>query len=68
MSIIMDAVKEGSQFIIITHSPMIMALPDADIYSFDFHPPEWIEYEEIEHVQIMKNFIQSPQSFLRHLI
>ncbi|MBS4199646.1 AAA family ATPase [Bacillus sp. FJAT-49732] len=67
ISIILDAVKQGSQFIIITHSPIIMALPDADIYSFDVHPPQLIQYEEIEHVQITKNFLDSPQSFLRHL-
>lgn len=67
ISIILDAVKEDSQFIIITHSPIIMALPDADIYSFDVQPPQLIQYEEVEHVQITKNFLDSPLSFLRHL-
>ncbi|MEK3890755.1 AAA family ATPase [Bacillus sp. FSL K6-3431] len=67
ISIILDAVKEGSQFIIITHSPMIMALPNAHIFSFDTHPPSLIRYEDIEHVQIMKDFLHSPQTFLRHL-
>ncbi|MCJ8006810.1 AAA family ATPase [Lederbergia wuyishanensis] len=67
ISIILEAVKEDSQFIIITHSPILMALPEAEIYSFDVHPPQLIQYEDIEHVQITKNFLDSPQSFLRHL-
>ncbi|WP_062104701.1 AAA family ATPase [Bacillus niameyensis] len=66
ISIIMDAIKEGCQFIIITHSPMIMAIPEAEIFSFDHHPPVLIDYEDIEHVQVMESFLASPQSFLRH--
>ena len=34
---IMDMVEQDSQFIIATHSPIIMALPDADIYCIEDH-------------------------------
>jgi predicted ATPase len=67
MSIIIDAVQTGSQFIIITHSPILMGLPNAEIFSFDVHPPQQISYEETQHVQITKQFLEAPERFIKHL-
>ena len=46
-----------AQFIIATHSPILLAYEDAAIYSFDHSPARVIEYEETDHYQIYKQFI-----------
>src|SRR4051794_22371141 len=63
----MMAEEQNAQFVIATHSPMLMAFPNATIYSFDAQPIRQIAYHEVEHVQVMKSFLESPQRYLRHL-
>jgi predicted ATPase len=46
-----------AQFIIATHSPILLAYEEAKIYSFDLSPISEIEYKETEHYQIYKNFL-----------
>ena len=46
-----------AQFIIATHSPILLACPDAVIYSFDHVPLQKIAYEQTEHYQIYKHFM-----------
>jgi predicted ATPase len=67
MSMVMDAVKEGAQFFIVTHSPILMALPGAEIYSFDSHSIEKVSYSDVEHVQITKQFLEAPERFIKYL-
>ncbi len=62
-----DMVKESSQFIIATHSPILLALPGATIYSFDESPPAAVAYEALEHVAITRDFLADPQRYLRRL-
>jgi predicted ATPase len=57
----LDIIGENSQaghaqFIIATHSPILLACEGAKIYSFDHAPVRVIEYEETEHYQVYKNF------------
>jgi predicted ATPase len=59
--------EQNAQFIIATHSPMLMAFPNATIYSFDAQAIRPIGYQDVEHVQIMKSFLEHPQRYLRHL-
>ena len=59
--------KEGSQFIIATHSPILLGLPGAQILCFDdgdLHP---ITYEETEVYQVMEMFINSRKVLLENL-
>lgn len=67
IAMVKDAVAEGGQFIIATHSPILMAQPEATIYSFDQLPPASVAYEDLEHVQLMKAFLNCPEQFLRRL-
>ena len=46
-----------AQFIIATHSPILLACEGARIYSFDHVPVRVIEYEETEHYQVYKKFL-----------
>ncbi len=66
LAMIKDLADEGCQFIVATHSPMLMALPGARILNFelDIQPVEW---QDAEHVALMKAFLNDPESFLRRL-
>jgi predicted ATPase len=67
IGIIKRAVAQGSQFIIATHSPVLMAFPGATIVSFDAHPLRPVAYDEVEYVQLTRDFLRNPAAFLRHL-
>ncbi|GAB4191618.1 MAG: AAA family ATPase [Roseiflexaceae bacterium] len=68
LSLIKTLVEEQrAQFVIATHSPILMACPGAAIYSFDGGQITPVVYEQIEHVTLMRDFLASPQRFLRHL-
>jgi predicted ATPase len=56
-----------AQFIIATHSPMLLAFPGATVLSLDNGCIEQIDYRETEHFQLMKSFLDSPERFFRHL-
>jgi predicted ATPase len=60
-------VHESAQFVIATHSPILMGFPDAALVSFDAVPPQKIAYEEVEHVSFTKDFLNHREAFLRHL-
>ena len=53
-----------AQFIIATHSPILLACPESVIYSFDHSPVKTIHYEDTEHYQIYKSFMESPTKYL----
>ncbi|WP_043930056.1 AAA family ATPase [Bacillus sp. EB01] len=67
ISLILEMVRMDAQFIIATHSPMLMAIPGADIYTLDEGLFNKTPYEEVEHVRLIKDFLENPQRFLRHL-
>lgn len=62
-----DLTETGSQFIIATHSPIIMAYPDSYIYEIG-DGIRRVRYEETEHYQIMKAFINNREKMLRELL
>jgi predicted ATPase len=59
--------RQPSQFVIATHSPILMALPGARILSFDQTPIREVAYEDLEHVRLTRDFLNRPEQFLRHL-
>lgn len=56
-----------SQFIIATHSPMIMAYPGAILYEVTVNGMDKVSLEDTEHYTITKSFLNSPESYLRFL-
>jgi len=54
-----------AQFIIATHSPILLACPGSVIYSFDHSPAKTIHYEDTKHYQVYKNFMENPDQFLK---
>jgi predicted ATPase len=67
ISMLREMVEENAQFIIATHSPILMAFPNATIFSFDSHPIKEVPFDEVEHVALTRAFLNHPQSFLRRL-
>lgn len=63
-----DLIQERSQFIIATHSPILMAYPEAYIYSFSTEGIRRVKYEETEHYRITRDFLSNPQRMLRVLL
>jgi predicted ATPase len=56
-----------AQFIIATHSPILLGCPNAVIYSFDSDSVERVRYEDTEHYQITKSFLNRTDKFLEDL-
>lgn len=56
-------VKEDSQFIIATHSPMLMAFPGADIIELSESGIRNVDYRETEHYIITRSFLNAPEKF-----
>jgi len=65
VNLIRDMGKAGhAQFIIATHSPILMACPDAKLYNFDDIPVKEIDYEQTDHYKIYKRFMEDRTRFL----
>lgn len=62
-----DLVDDFSQIIIATHSPLIMAYPDAWIYHFGPEGIQRIDYEETEHYLITRRFLQDRHTMMKRL-
>jgi predicted ATPase len=60
-------VKEHCQFVISTHSPILMAYPGARIYSLGQTGIEEVRYSDTEHYTITKAFLQNPEKMLKLL-
>ena len=62
-----NMVAQNAQFIIATHSPIIMAFPGAVILNFDGDKIKQVYYQDLEHVCITKSFLENPDLYLRTL-
>jgi predicted ATPase len=67
LSMLKGMIEQNAQFIIATHSPILMAFPQATIYSFDNVPLQTVKYEELEHVKLTRDFLDNPNAYLNHL-
>ncbi|MCI8419625.1 MAG: AAA family ATPase [Oscillospiraceae bacterium] len=63
-----DLVKNDSQLIIATHSPILMAYPGADILQFSENGIQAVPYKETEHYQVTRRFLEDPGRMLRYLL
>ncbi|WOX55730.1 MULTISPECIES: AAA family ATPase [unclassified Methanoculleus] len=68
MCCIDDLVKHNSQFIISTHSPILMAFPDAEVFELSEKGINSIPYQETEHFRITKQFVNAPEKMLKYLL
>ncbi|MEO6120998.1 MAG: AAA family ATPase [Acidimicrobiales bacterium] len=62
-----DLVATGGQFLIATHSPVLLAFPGARIYQLDDDGVAAVAYEDTQPYQLTRSFLDSPERFFRHL-
>ena len=67
LAMLRDAVGAGSQLVIATHSPLLMATPGATIFSFDEVPVRRVGFEELASVALVRDFLQAPERYLRRI-
>lgn len=60
--------KEGAQFFIVTHSPILLGIPNAEIYCFDNGSIHLCSYEETESYQVTEMFINNRNALLGRLL
>lgn len=59
--------EQKSQLIIATHSPILLAYPNADIFLLDENGINKTKYEETEQYQITKGFLNNPDTYFKQL-
>lgn len=67
IALIKEAVQNNCQFIISTHSPVLMAYPNASIYVIENDKFLLKEFDELDSVIDLKNFLNNKEAYLRHL-
>jgi predicted ATPase len=68
ISRIHELVSEQSQFIVATHSPILMAYPNAEIFLIEDGRIRSVAYEDTEHYQVTRDFLNHHQAMLRELL
>jgi predicted ATPase len=61
------ATEGDAQFIIATHSPILLAYPDAEIYRFDEAPIRKVAYEDTDYFRIYRDFLNDREHFLEEI-
>jgi predicted ATPase len=68
IAFILEVLKnKNAQFIIATHSPILMGIPGAALYEIQDDNMQQVTYTETDHYRITKAFLDNPQAYLRHL-
>jgi predicted ATPase len=67
ISLIKQMVLQDAQFILATHSPILMAIPGANILDLDQSPPVYRNYQELDQVILYRAFLDDPVAFTRRL-
>ncbi len=68
LAMIGEMVGQQAQFIIATHSPILLAFPGARIYTFDRIPVQAVAYEDLDHVRITRDFLNAPERYLNQIL
>ena len=68
MVLLDQLVKKDSQFVIATHSPILMAFPGARLYQLGEAGVTAVDYQETEHYQLTRRFLENPERMLHYLL
>jgi predicted ATPase len=63
-----ELVLEHSQFVVATHSPILLGYPGATILELSDDGIRTVAYDETQQVELTRSFLDDPQRFLRHLL
>ena len=65
LQLLSENAKGGhAQFIVVTHSPILLACQEATIYSFDKMPVSSVDYEDTEHFRVYRDFLNHREKYL----
>lgn len=67
LALLKDMVQRDVQVVMATHSPILLAVPGATIWTFDSSLMRRVAYEDLEHVTLTRDFLRDPEAYLRHL-
>lgn len=67
LTLLKNMIAQDAQFIIATHSPILMAFPDAQILHFENGNIAPAAYDSLEHVTLTRDFLNNPRAYLKHL-
>ena len=67
LALIRDTAARGGQFVIATHSPILLACPGATILHFADGAIAPVHYDDVPNVRLMRDFLNDPAAFLRYL-
>lgn len=67
LSLLQQLVEQDAQFIIATHSPILLAYPGAAILRFEGGRIEQVAYDDLEHVFVTRTFLNNPGQYLERL-
>jgi predicted ATPase len=65
LAIVVRAARSGAQFVIATHSPILLACPDAQIYELDDSGLARCAYDALDAVRFTRGFLDAPERFIR---
>lgn len=68
MVLMNELIKNNSQFIIATHSPILMAFPNAQVIELTDSGINSVPYKQTEHYRITKRFLDNPEKMLEYLL
>lgn len=64
-AVMVRAGREGAQFVVATHSPVLLACPQARIYELDENGLAPCEYDDLDAVRFTRGFLDAPERFIR---
>lgn len=67
LSLLRTAVEAGAQFVIATHAPIVMATPGAHLLEIREEGLMHTEFDDLEHVRTLREFLEAPEAYLKHL-
>jgi predicted ATPase len=65
LAVVTRAARAGAQFVIATHSPILLACPGARIYELDERGLAPCEYDDLDAVRLIRGFLDAPERYLR---
>jgi predicted ATPase len=65
LAIMVRAADAGAQFVVATHSPILLACPGARLYELDDRGVSPCEYDDVEAVRLTRGFLEAPERFIR---
>lgn len=68
LAVVMRAAGAGAQFVLATHSPILLAAPRATLYELDDEGIHTPEYDDLEAVRLTRAFLEAPERYLRAVL